>query len=86
MDRHAFWKWVAETLRDAALDIWHGDRQKGVFVIALVCVAVLTSVLWSLWYGHKPPQIGPQVDPGTPEGQWHPPSAEQVARVVKKKR
>jgi len=85
MGRHEFKRWVADTLLKVVSALWERQTGKAIFGIAIVCVAILA--VWWRWYKYRGIAVPPQIPAdANAEDQWHPPSAEEVDRVVKGKK
>jgi hypothetical protein len=86
MGRHEFQRWIADTLLKIVSALWQRDSAKAIFGIAIVCVALF--VVWRRRYRFRGITIPAQLnaDAISPQEQWRAPTAEEVDRVINKRR
>jgi hypothetical protein len=85
MGPREFRRWVFDTLLKVVSALWERQTGKAIFGIAIICVALLA--VWWRWYLYRGIAVPPQLpaDANTAEDDWHPPSAEEVERIVNKR-
>jgi len=79
-----FYKWLGDSLADFFISVWKGDLKKITLLAAIAIIWVL--VIWIRWvmFRRRARQLGLPLDGSIPADDWHPPSSEEVSKIVNK--
>ena len=80
-----FYKWLADSLTDFFLAVWGGDLKK-IAVLASIAIVwgMVIGIRWVM-FRRRARQLGLPLDGSIPADDWHPPSSEEVGRIINKK-
>ena len=83
MGRKKFLRWLFESVADFLMAAWQGDPKKIALFAAIIIAGFL--VVWVRWvmFRRRARQLGLPLDGSIPEDRWHPPSSEEVSKILK---
>jgi hypothetical protein len=82
--RRQLYEWLLDSMADFFIAVWKGDLTKIILLAAIAIIWVLT--LWVRWamFRRRARQLGLPLDGSIPADDWHPPSSEEVSKILNK--